>query len=244
MKKKLKCIQHLPPSITFDMFDTLVRRILTYGSDVWGMSKAGLDVLDKVFLHYSRCTLGIKATTCNVITYGECGKYPPSVFCQTDVLCYLHRLLTMPDGKLVKSVFYTLNALHSQGFPTWVTKAYDLAQMYNIDMDGSAALTPKHFKSLVSELVKSHFITGWYTDLQEKPLLRSYRLYKREFTHEFYLDYITLPKYRIPLSKIRASSHCNRTRTVYATKNWPRPKALYAMLWNWKWRTFHNKLWN
>ena len=59
MKKKLKCIQHLPPSIMFDMFDTLVRPILTYGSDVWGMSKAGLDVSDKVFLHYARCTLGV-----------------------------------------------------------------------------------------------------------------------------------------------------------------------------------------
>ena len=110
-------------------------------------------------------------------------------------------------ARRVKSVFCTLNALHSQGFPTWVTKAYDLAQTYNIDMDGSATLSPKHFKSLVSELVKSNFITNWYTDLQEKTFLRSYRLYKREFTPECYLDYITLPKYRIPLSKIRASSH-------------------------------------
>ena len=145
MEKKLKCIQHLPPSIMFDMFDTLVRPILTYGSDVWGMSKAGLDVLDKVFLYYARCTLGVKATTCNVIIYGKCGIYPPSVFCQTDVLCYLHRLLTMSDRKLVKSVFCTLNALHNQGFPTWVTKAYDLAETYDTDMDGSATLSPKHW---------------------------------------------------------------------------------------------------
>ena len=103
--------------------------------------------------------------------------------------------VTMPDGKLVKSVFRTLNALHSQGFPTLVTKAYDLAQTYNIDMDGNATLLPKHFKSLVSELVKSNFIAIWYTDLQENSLLRSYRLYKREFTPECYLNYITLPKY-------------------------------------------------
>ena len=112
----------------------------------------------------------------------------------------------MPHGKLVKSVFCTLNALHSQGFPTWLTKAYDLAQTYNIDMDG-ATLSPKRFKAIVSELVKSNFITNWYTDLQEKTLLRSYRLYKRELTPECYLDYITLSKYRIPLTKIRASSH-------------------------------------
>ena len=62
------------------MFDTLVRPVLTYGSDVWGMSKSGQGALDKVFLHYARCTLGVKATTCNVIAYGECGKYPPSIF--------------------------------------------------------------------------------------------------------------------------------------------------------------------
>ena len=162
-------------------------------------------------------------------------------FCQTDVLCYLHRLLTMPDGKLVKSVFCSLNALHSQGFPTWVTKAYDLAQAYNIDMDGSATLSPKNFKSLVSEPVKSNFMTNWYTDLQEKPLLRSYRLYKMEFTPECHLAFITLPKYRMPS---QFTWPCNRTRKVYATKNWSRPGAVYSLLWNWKWRTFHNKLSN
>ena len=62
------------------MFDTLVRPVLTYGNDVWGMSKSGQGELYKVFLHYVRCTLGVKPTTCNVIVYGECGKYPPSIF--------------------------------------------------------------------------------------------------------------------------------------------------------------------
>ena len=62
------------------MFDTLVRPVLTYGSVVWDMSKSGKGALDKVFLHYARCTLGVKATTCNVIAYGECGKYPPNIF--------------------------------------------------------------------------------------------------------------------------------------------------------------------
>ena len=202
-----RCIQNLPPSIRFDMFDTLVRPVLTYGSDVWGMSKSGQGALDKVFLHYARCTLGVKATTCNVIAYGGCGKYPPSIFCQVNVLCYLHRLLTLQGGKIIKSVFCTLNDLHDQGFLTWVTKAYDLAGTYNIDMDEGATLSTKQYKTLITERVKSTFRTNWYADLQVKPLLRSYRLYKREFTPEYYLDCITLPKYRVSISKIRASSH-------------------------------------
>ena len=52
MKKKLRHIQNLPPSVMFDMFNTSLRPILTYDSDVRGMSKSGLDALDKVFLHY------------------------------------------------------------------------------------------------------------------------------------------------------------------------------------------------
>ena len=77
MKRGLKLIQSLPPNILFDMFDTLIRPILTYGSDVWGLSKTGLDVglIDKVFLNFARCTLSVKATIFNSIVYGEYGRY-------------------------------------------------------------------------------------------------------------------------------------------------------------------------
>ena len=88
-------------------------------------------------------------------------------------------------------------------------------------------------------------MTNWYADLQEKPLLRSYRLYKREFIPECYLDCITLPKYHIPISKIRASSHdlaIERGRHAYTTNDWPKPKTLYVLHWNWKRRTFCNQL--
>ena len=78
---------------------------------------------------------------------------------------------------------------------------------YNIDMDEGATLSTKQFKTLITERVKSTFRTNWYADLQVKPLLRSYRLYKREFTPEYYLDCIILPKYRVSISMIRASSH-------------------------------------
>ena len=141
------------------------------------------------------------------IVYSECGRYPPSITCHVYVLCYLHRLLKMQSGKMVKSRVCALNALQNQGFPTWVTKVYELAKDYDIDMDGSVTLTTKPFKSLCFERTKSSFVTNWNAELSEKPLLRSYRLYKTEFNTECYLDCINLLEYRIPLSKIRASSH-------------------------------------
>lgn len=189
------------------MFDALVRPILTYGSDVWGLNKTGLRELDKVFFNYLRRTLHVKATTSNAIVYGECGRYPPSVSCHINVLCYLYRLLTMQDGSLVKSVFNALNVLRGQGFSNWVTKAFELAKTCNIDIDNSMILTAKQFKDFCSTNLKSIFITKWYAELHEKPLLRTYRLYKNEFRTEHYLDGIISSKYRIAVSKIRASSH-------------------------------------
>ena len=60
MKKKLKFVQALPPSIMFGMFYTLLRPILTYGSDVWGLSRTGLDSLNNVLLNHVRCIFCIK----------------------------------------------------------------------------------------------------------------------------------------------------------------------------------------
>ena len=86
---------------------------------------------------------------------GECGRYPLSVFCHINVLCYLHRLLTMPGERIVKSVFHTLDTLRGHGFMTWVTRAYELAQIYDIDVNACVALTAKQFKSLCTERTKS-----------------------------------------------------------------------------------------
>ena len=139
-------------------------------------------VVDKVFLNFARCTLNVKATTCNAVVYGECGRYPLSVFCHINVLCWPCR----------EKVFHTLDTLRGHGFATWVTKAYELAQICDIDMNSCAALTAKQFKSLCTERMKSVFVEHWHTELCDKPLLRSYRLYKNEFNTECYLDYINV----------------------------------------------------
>ena len=48
----LEGVKALTPEIRFDIFDTVIRPIITYGSDVWGLCKSGLHDLDKLFLNY------------------------------------------------------------------------------------------------------------------------------------------------------------------------------------------------
>ena len=162
----------------------MIRPIITYGSDVWGLCKSGLHDLDKLFLNHIRCVLCIKATTSNIIVYGECGKFPPSLCCHANVLCYFHRLLTMNHGSTVKSVFDVLCNLNAQGFQTWISRAYDLATMYQIDMNSCTDLSSSQFKKFCYEGLKNSFMNSWANDLRnghESSILRTYSLYKTNF---------------------------------------------------------------
>ena len=144
----------------------MIRPIITsYTSDFWGLNRSGLNDLDKLFLQYL-CVLRVKATTSNVIVFGECGKFLPSMYCHANVLCYLHRLLTMQPGRIVKSVFNSLHDLNNQGFPSWVSRSYDLAESYQIDMESCIELSPYQFKELWHERLKNSFIMSWMTDLR------------------------------------------------------------------------------
>ena len=184
LQKKLKCIKALPTEIRFDIFDTMIRPIITYTSDVWGL----------------RCVLCVKATTSNVIVFGECGKFPPSMYCHANVLCYLYRLLTMQPGRIVKSVFNSLHDLNNQGFPSWVSRSYDLAESYQIDMESCIELSPYQFKELCHERLKNSFIMSGTTDIrngcESSSILKTYSLYKMNFGTECYLKHISKPKFR------------------------------------------------
>ena len=68
----------------------------------------------------------VKATTSNVMVYGECGVLPPSVYCTVSTMCYMNRLHHMPDNSIVRQVYNELFKLHQMGFVTWVTKVGEL----------------------------------------------------------------------------------------------------------------------
>ena len=116
--QKLKNIGVTPPLIMSHIFETVIMPILTYGSDVWGYNKVACTMLDKVFLRITRCILGIKSTTSNLIGIGECGRMPPSIKCTVNTLCFLNRLMYMDDDCIVKQVYFELKDLADQGFNT------------------------------------------------------------------------------------------------------------------------------
>ena len=206
MSYKIKTIGELPIDIMFNLFDVLIKPILIYGSDVWALRSELWGTNDKVFLQYSRCMLHVKATTNNIITAGECGKFPPSTYCQISALCYLNRLHNMESNKLAKKVFCYLVELDQQGFKTWATDALKL--VYDLRLD------PTDDKNVFSvnckRAIQNKFITTWNTHLQNTmlyPRLRTYRTIKYEYVMEPYLYLVKKSRYRQAIARFRCSSH-------------------------------------
>ena len=126
----------------FHLFETLILPILTYGRDVWGSNKITLTILDRVFLQFIRCTLGIKCTTSNITVLGVCGRMPLSVMCAINTLCFFNRLNCTDDDSLVKQVHMELQRLTEQGFDTWVSSLCKLADSYQLN----AYVDPNKFR--------------------------------------------------------------------------------------------------
>ena len=121
----------------------------------------------------------------------------------------MHRLLKMQSAQIVKSVFDSLHKLNNQGFHTWVSKAYELSQLYGIDIDSCSELPSDQFKQICNERLKNCFITSWLHDLHScnTSIIRTYRSYKLDFGMECYLKHVNNSKFRVALSKLRTSSH-------------------------------------
>ena len=166
MSHKIKSIGELPIEIMFNLFDVLIKPILIYGSDVWGLRSELWGTIDKVFLQYSRCMLHVKATTNNIIAVGECGRFPPRTYCQISALCYLNRLHNMESNQLAKKIFCDLVERDQQGFNTWATDASKLVNDLRLDVTNDK----NSFSMNCKRAVQNKFKTTWITHLQNTEL--------------------------------------------------------------------------
>ena len=62
----------------FELFDTLIRPILTYGCAVWGCYS--ITEIEKYHLQFIKRTLGVKMTTNSSVVYAETGIFPLHIY--------------------------------------------------------------------------------------------------------------------------------------------------------------------
>ena len=193
-----------PPALMLKLFNSSVKPILTFGSDIWGIYNTAhntIDIFHRTFLKHILC---VKSSTCNSFVYGETGELPISIDLSVFAIRYYHRLYNMPKGSLVKLAFDEMAVLSGLGFSTWVTKLQDVISKNNLD--GYLSLPAKKFGILVKNKFRDEFLSGWSSSLTA-PSARTYIRFNNEVKIAPFLYLVKIFKHRKSIAQLRCSSH-------------------------------------
>ena len=206
--KKTKSFGKLSPEIMIHFYNALIKPILLYGSDVWGFNKKSWDISDKVSKWFIRCILNIKPTTSNLITFGEVGIIPPSIYSKINAMLFYLRVKSMSEDSMPRIVFNELMKLDSMGFITWITSIKSLARDYCVDLCNTEYndVCIQDLKRSVVSKYQSQWIRS-INNIDQNPLLRTYKLFKKSYRMDPYLKIIKNDCHRTAMCKFRCSSH-------------------------------------
>ena len=157
LKSRFSNFQSIPVNLSLKLFDTLVRPILLYNSEIWFMenyinilksSKRAeqhgsicdiLSLEDKfsfeiVHNRYCKSVLGLKKTACNIAAKLELGRFPLASFIKTQAMLYFCRLNSTGINPLLYEALQLNKTLDSQGIYTWYSFACNIFKEANLDI--------------------------------------------------------------------------------------------------------------
>jgi hypothetical protein len=198
----------LPISTQLELFDTLVRPILTYGCEIWGYSN--IDIVESVQLEFLKYVLHLKKSTPSIFVYGETGKFPLYVHIYKTMVKFWHKLMIDQSSKYSCNILHTLVDCYKYDIHknVWLVKVKQILDECGLSFVWNAPnlVSTSWLDNMLSQNLKDTFIQKWSSDCKASTKASNYVVFKANFQFETYLD--TLPsKYRIAFSKFRTCNH-------------------------------------
>ena len=190
----------------FRLFDSMVKPILCYGSEVWGTEYS--DVIESVHYTFCRYFMGVNQSVNNAVAIGECGRLPLCVFYFTNCIKYWCRLLHMQVNRYPKNCYKMLKSLDEAGRSNWASHVRNLLFMYGfsyvwLSQDiGDISMFIAQFKLRLIDCCSQK----WHSDITGSTRCDTYKESKSLLNVEKYLC-IDMPFYlRKAFARFRCSS--------------------------------------
>ena len=146
LKKYMSDFKHIPVNLSCKLFDTLIRPIILYNSEIWFMDEyftffkaiqrsiiSGRNIeklslvdrstFEKIHTRFCKTVLGTRKTACNFAARTELGRLPLESFIKTQVLSYYSRINSQDINPLVKEALILNKKLNDDGVYTWYSFA-------------------------------------------------------------------------------------------------------------------------
>ena len=175
-------------NVFLKLFDAKVQPILSYGSELWGMSD--IEEVERMHTKALKRFLNVSIHCSNASVYGETGRYPLSINHKVNSLRYWLRLLKMPNTRICKQAYDMLVKLSESGSRNWVS---DIRNLLCLNGFGIAWMfkqvgNEKMFLGLVKERLRDCYVQGWFSKIKNSKHLECYSGFKSMFQSETYLN--------------------------------------------------------
>ena len=188
------------------LFDSKVKPILLYGSELWGCSQ--FDQIEKVHLFALKRFLNVSLHCSNNMVYAETGRYPMHICSQIRAVKYWFKLTKLSNDKIINNAYSSLLKLDSNGKSNWVTDIRQLLITHGFEYAWlfQSVGCEKTFLFNLRHTLIDCFKAGWHGKMVNSETYNFYSSFKSVITKELYLCQPYLPKcFRDTLIKFRLS---------------------------------------
>ena len=192
---------------TMNLFDVLIRPILTYASDFWGCLKLPKNnPIENVHTMFCKHILGVNKQTTNYGVWLELGKTPLMIFAQKAAIKNWVRIRRGDANHYLKISYKNAQ----EDSLEWLSRieltlsAIGMGDIFRNDMGINTRIIP----GIVSQRLTDIFHQEAFSTISnETSKLRTYSMVKSMIGFENFLNNITNLNHRKSLSKLRLSSH-------------------------------------
>ena len=209
------------PELSLNMFDTLVKPIVCYSSEIWGAmntlycstSKTKLwEKIEKLpveifHLKYCKGLLGVHKKSQNSAVMGELGRYPIFITIMKTMLKYIRHLDEVKEDRPLLAAAIKSDEKLANG-KSWRKNIEKIVKLFGFTTRG--ILSDGYIDKIIFNMKKdyeSHWRRSLGSTNSEDGRLYIYRHIKSSFVFEPYLKQVSSLKIRRALTKMRISSN-------------------------------------
>jgi hypothetical protein len=194
------------PAIVCQLFDALVKPVLSYGCELW-VDEPAIKSLEAIHKSFLKILLGVNDTTPSRIVLAKFGRFPLILFWRQQALKYKARMSTLVPSHLMSLAYSVQQALSSRQ-KCWLRK------LQNWDSEGDTQPSSQVPPSMAS--MEQIFLDS---SGGGNRLANYFRLYgSSAYGFQAYLSLVDNVQLRKCLSRFRCSNHCLEIETGRRTK--------------------------
>ena len=223
--------QALYSGITFDpklplkVFDSTIRPILTYGSEVWCSQYIHLllkpNQIDKMMFEninnrFCKFIMGLPRQASNFGIKAELGRPPIFSFMCAQLFRYWFKIINVDSDRILKDAYLSELHICNKGGASWVTFVLKLLQVTNLEdlwckQMGNHKIEKSHvnvLKNNVQDAITKIYHNNEFNNIDHNCKLRTYKKFKSDFKLEKYVNICNVPlSWRKLYCSFRISCH-------------------------------------